>query len=161
MSTHILIVFICAAVGAFAGYTVMRTYKRNFVYLDGVCKIVDELKRNISYRRDSVATVLQNTKTDSSLLNKHIEKYIEFAHGKTDGPEIDKMFLPEETYRKSFEFFGTIGKADGNSQTDQLKMFGDAFGKMRGEAETKYLKFGAVAVKLGFLFGLGIGVLTL
>ena len=57
MSVKILIVFICTAVGTAAGYFVMCIYKRNFDYLDGVCKLLNELKRNISYRRDAAASV--------------------------------------------------------------------------------------------------------
>lgn len=161
MSAKIIVIFICAAVGTAAGYIIMRSYKRNFVYLDGVCKLIGELKRNIAYRKDSAATVLSGMTTDSALLKKNIDEYVAFTAGKDEKPNISRGFLAADAYGRVCELFSSIGRSDGSSQIDQLDMFGETFGNFRSIAEQKCKKYGAIAVKLGFLFGLGVGVLTL
>ncbi|MCH5165745.1 MAG: hypothetical protein J1G01_05030 [Clostridiales bacterium] len=161
MSVKIMVVFLCAAIGTAGGYFVMCTYRRNFVYLDGVCKMIGELKRNIAYRRDGVASIIGTMSAESVQLKKNIAEYIDYAVGKVDAPQISRGFLPKETYERITELFRSIGRSDGSSQIDELNMYEDAFSKLREAAEIKYSKHGAVAVKLGFLLGLGVGILTL
>ena len=52
IGTKILLIFVFTAIGTAAGFTVMRAYRRDLAYLSGVCAMIDELKRNISYRKD-------------------------------------------------------------------------------------------------------------
>lgn len=161
MTIKILIIFVCVALGTAGGYAVMRSYKRNFVYLDGVCKMIDELKRNISFRRDPAQRALSVLALDSPLLKKNIAEYTEYAVGKLDAPTISRGFLSDEVYGRVCDFFRSLGKSDGKSQTEQLDAFYSAFDKLRAAAEKKFNTVGVVAVKLGFLFGLGVGILTL
>lgn len=161
MSVKILIIFACAAAGTATGYAVMLSYKKNYAYLDGVCALIDELVRNISYRCDSAAAVIKSVEVKSSQLNKNIGEYLEYAGGKLDAPDLSRGFLPQRTFDKVKELFCSLGKTDGNTQLSQLKVFADEFGRLKNDAETKYNKYGAVAVKLGFLFGAGVGVLAL
>ena len=72
MSVKLLIICICAAVGTLAGFLIMQSYRRSYRYLDGICSLINELKRNIAYRRDSVASILGEYKTDSSQLNSEL-----------------------------------------------------------------------------------------
>ena len=139
MSVKILIVFICTAVGTAAGYFV----------------------RNRSSRRDAAASVLGAAAIDSAQLKKNVAEYIAYTGGKADKPTLSRGFLSAGTYARVCELFYSLGKSDGNSQLDELEMFLKTFGDMRAAAETKCKKQGAVAVKLGFLLGLGVVVLTL
>lgn len=161
MSVKILIVFVCAAVGTLAGYLVMLKYKRNSAYLEGVCAMIGELKRNISYRRDTVSSVLGALDIDSSLLKKNVSEYIEYAKGNTDKPAVSRGFLNKEAYARVCELFASLGRSDSKTQISELGMFADTFDKLSAKARHKSDKLGAVAVKLGFLLGLGVGILTL
>ena len=161
MSVKIFIVFLCAAIGVATGYAVMRSYRRNYEYLDGVCAIIGELKRNIAYRRDGAVSVLRAVDIKSRQLEKNVGEYIAFAGSKADKPEISRGLLPAEVHSRTSELFASIGRSDGQSQLDELDMFAERFSALRGVAENKYKKLGGVAVKLGFLIGLGVGILTL
>ncbi len=161
MSVKIILIFACTAVGTAVGYIVMLTYKKNYAYLSGMCVIVDELMRNISYRCDSAASVIKGVDVNSAQLGKNVREYLDYAVGKLDAPQISKGFLSQPIYDKVREFFCSLGKSDGGTQISQLKMYAAEFGRLKSEAENKYTKYGSIAVKLGFLFGLGVGVLTL
>lgn len=161
MSVKLLIVFVCAAVGTCCGFFIMRNYRRSCEYYKDLCDLVGELRRNISYRRDSAATVLSRFKTDSSLLNRNICEYLTFARSKSEAPDISKGFLPAAAFGDINAFFTTLGKNDGNSQLDELEMYDKKFTMLCEKATVKSSKYGTLAVKLGFLFGLAVGVLFL
>lgn len=161
MSTKILIVFICAAIGAATGFAVMKSYKRNLVFMESMCGLIDELKRNIAYRRDPAAVVMSKYAANSAQLKKNIDEYVKYVGTKDGALELSKGFLSDKTYDSVRRFFSSLGAADETAQLRELEMFGSAFAEYRAAAAEKSDKYGVVAVKLGFLFGLGVGVLTL
>lgn len=161
MSVKIVIVALCAAIGTATGYLIMRSYKRNFEYLDGLTAAVNELKRNIAYRRDGTCGVLRGMTFKSALLCKNVAEYVEFAGGKREKPEISRGALPADIHAAACEFFAALAAGDGGAQTSTLDMYAEKFGAMRTVASEKCAKQGGVAVKLGFLVGLGIGILVL
>lgn len=161
MSVKILIVFVCTAVGTLVGFLIMLRYKRNSAYFEGICAVISELKRNISYRRDSASQVLGGMNIESAQLKKNVGEYIEYAKGTSDKPTISRGFLSEEAYSRVCELFGSLGRADSATQIRELDMFSETFGKLSAAAKQKSDKLGAVAVKIGFLLGLGVGILTL
>ncbi len=161
MSVKILILCVCAAVGTATGFLIMRSYKRSYAYLDGVCTLINDLKRNIAYRRDSVATILGEYSTDSPQLKKNIEEYIAYASsGKTE-PEFSRGQLSKPVYDRMTKLFLSLGRSDGDGELSELERFGSEFSELRKKAAEKSDKYGTLAVKLGFLFGLGVGVLFL
>lgn len=161
MTTKIFLMFLCTAVGTFCGYSVLLSHKRNYVYLDGVCDVINALKQNLSYKKDALPVALGRINVTSRQLKKNIEEYISFASGQSDKRDISRGFLSQSTYNAVTELFGAIGGSDESSQSRGLDALYTRFDKLRSAAETKYKKFGPVAVKLGFLIGLGTGVLIL
>lgn len=161
MSVKILLMFVCTAIGTAVGYSVMRAYRRNLVYMDSMCAAINELKRNISYRRDAVSTVLSKCVLESEQLKKNIGEYISYVGAKDGKLEISRGFLSAAAYASVCEFFASLGKSDGSTQLNDLELFDSTFSAMRNAAAEKSSKYGALSVKLGFLFGLGVGVLIL
>ncbi len=161
MSTKLLIVFLCAAVGTVAGLAVMKRYKRNFLYLDGVCSVISELKRNMSYRRDDAVSVLKRCEVPSAHLKKNIDEYIAFAAAKDGKLSLSRGFLSSAEYANVCALFETVGGSGGAVQASELDGFGTVFTEHKTAAADKLKKYGTAAVKLGFLFGLAVGILTL
>lgn len=161
MSTRLFILFLSVAVGTFCGYMVLLSYKRNYSYLGGVCDMLSALKQNLAYKKDTVPIVLSRLTVTNVQLKKNIDEYIAFAAGQTEGREVSRGFLPQSTFDGVTELFAAIGSSDESSQSARLDEFTARFDKLRADAENKYTKYGSVAVKLGFLFGLGVGVLVL
>lgn len=159
MTTKFLIVLVCAAIGTATGFLVMRGYKRKSEYLENICKVIAELKRNISFRRDSASVILKTMQTDSAQLRKNIDEYIGFAAAKDGELKLSRGFLDNGEYGKVKELFLSLGTSDDATQLNELDMYADAFSRMRDAAAEKSNKYGALAVKLGFLFGVGVGVL--
>ena len=161
MSTKLFIVFLCAAVGTFCGYMILLSYKKNYSYLDGVCNMISALKQNLSYKKDTVPVVLSGLTVGNAQLKKNIQEYIDFTKGQSDKRVVSRGFLPQSTFNGVQDLFSAIGGSDENSQSTRLETLSVRFEKLRSAAESKYKKFGSVAVKLGFLIGLGAGVLVL
>ncbi len=161
MSVKIFVIFICAAIGTAGGYSVMRAFKRNAAYLENVRAMIGALKRNISYRRDSVASVLGEYAAESPQLKKNIDEYIAYVGEKDGKLTLSRGFLSAQAYKRVCELFSSLGKSDGGTQIGELEMFEKSFDELCSLASEKYTKYGPLAVKLGFLFGLGVGVLFL
>lgn len=161
MSTRLFLLFLCAAIGTFCGYMILLSYKKNYSYLDGVCNMINALKQNLSYKKDAVPIVLSGLKVGSSQLQKNIREYIGFIGGQSDVRTISRGFLPQSTYDGVTDLFDAIGGSDEHSQNARLDALSLRFEKLREEAERKYKNLGTVAVKLGFLIGLGVGILVL
>ncbi|MDE6618423.1 MAG: hypothetical protein K2K13_05315 [Clostridiales bacterium] len=161
MSVKLFILFLCVAAGTFCGYMILLSYKKNYSYLDGVCGMISALKQNLSYKKDAVSVVLSGLKVGSTQLQKNIKEYIGFVGGQSEGHAISRGFLPQSTYDGITDLFEAIGGSDESSQNARLDALSLRFEKLRADAEQKYKSMGAVAVKLGFLIGLGVGVLVL
>ncbi len=161
MTNKLFVIALCVAVGTGAGFFMMKAYKRKLAYMTGVCDMIGELKRNISFRKDSAARVLGTFGSPSALLGKNIGEYIAYSGSKNGALDISRGFLSESEHAKVKELFGALGDSDGASQVDKLDAFSDVFGELKAKAAVKNEKYGALSVKLGFLFGLGVGVLFL
>ncbi len=161
MSVKIFAVFIFAAIGTAAGYIVMRTYKRNVSYMRAVCELIADLKRNISYRRDGAVNILSDYTSTDEKLNGNIKEYLSYATAKNGELSLSKGFLPQDAYRQVKGLFSSLGAMDDVGQLNELKLYEDAFSALKKSAEEKSDKYGALAVKLGFLFGLAVGILFL
>lgn len=161
MSAKLLMVFLCAAIGTAFGFAVLKSYKRSFAYFDGLCALIAELKRNVAYRRDPAVDVMSKQTPTSTLLKKNIDEYLSYVGSKDGEMTLSKGFLPEKIYDGVCGFFSSLGAADEAAQMRDLDMYDSMFSECRKSASEKSDKYGVAAVKLGFLFGLGVGVLTL
>ena len=157
----ILVVCLCAAIGTGCGYAIMLRYKREKNYIDGVVKMIDAIKHNISYRRDKLKEILVGFLPESAALKKNIDEYVEFLNGSADKPNLTKGSTPAAAYDRVCELFDSLGASDERTQIDRLNGFSDSFIKLKKDADERFNKYGGAAVKLGFLFGLGVGVLIL
>ena len=160
-TAKILVVFLCAAIGTACGYAVMRRYKRDKCYIDGVVKMVDELKHNISYRRDKLSDILGGIAPESDGLKKNIDEYVSYLNGQSETLDLTRGRTPQNVHAQVRELFGALGSSDERTQIERLNGFSETFSKLKCDADERFRKYGSAAVKLGFLFGLGIGVLTL
>ncbi len=161
MTGKLFMLALCAAIGAATGVCIMKAYRRNRLYMESMCAMIGELKRNISYRKDSAASVLASFETSSVQLKKNISEYIAYTEAKDGALDISRGFLSAGDYAKVKELFGSLGRGDGAAQSAALESYSDMFTDLKIKAADKSDKYGALSVKLGFLFGLGVGVLFL
>lgn len=159
MSIKIFIVFVCAAIGTGLGFVLSRAYRRKTVYYSSMCELVNELKRNISYRRDSVVSVMKNFKSGSDRLNSQISEYIGYVSTKDGELKLSRGFLPASAFAEINGFFSSLGFSDGESQARELDGYAKKFEAEYSAASEKSKKYGPLAIKLGFLFGLCLGIL--
>lgn len=161
MTTKLLLLFLFMGMGTFCGYSVMLSLRRRYLYLSGVCKVIGDIKRNVAYRKDSLSGMLAGFDCESAQLKKNVEEFIRYADGKSDSPQFSRGFLPKDIFDRAVELFTSIGKSDGPTQIEQLSVFEKDFTKLCAESEKKYTDVGGIAVKLGFLLGLGVGILVM
>ena len=161
MMGSVFLLFVCAAIGTLCGYLILLSYKRHYSYLDDACAVISALKQNLSYKKDSVPAVLGRLNVTNAQLKKNIQEYISFASGQSANKELSRGFLPQATFDGVKELFDFIGGSDEGTQGARLDAHLTRFEKLREDAEKKYKGQGRVAVKLGLLIGLAVGVVAL
>lgn len=161
MSVKIFIVFLCAAIGTAAGFALSKMFLRTSRYYAAVCELIAELKRNISYRRDTVVSVMKNFKSQSDRLNNQIGEYVSYVSTKDGELKLSRGFLSTAAFSEVNSFFSSLGKADGDTQVNDLDMFYSKFESLASGAADRSKKYGPLSIKLGFLFGLCVGILFL
>ncbi|MCH5350337.1 MAG: hypothetical protein J1F39_00015 [Clostridiales bacterium] len=161
MSVKIFVAFLCAAIGTGLGFTVSRLYAKTSKYYLSVLELITELKRNIAYRRDSVASVMKGFKAGSERLGTQIAEYLAFVSTKNGELKLSRGFLSSSSFSDIVGFFSSLGRADGDGQEKDLDMYYKKFEADYAAATEKSKKYGPLAIKLGFLFGLCLGILFL
>lgn len=161
MSVKIFMLFVCAAIGTGAGFGFSRMYLRSSAYYSGICELIGELKRSIAVRRDSVVSVMKKFTSKSDRLNSQIAEYISYISSKDGELRISRGFLSSSAYSEVSGFFSSLGGADGEAQVKDLDRYLSKFEADFAAADEKSKKYGPLAIKLGFLFGLCAGILFL
>ncbi len=161
MTGKILVVCLCCAAGTAIGFYMMYSHKRRYVYYNALVAMLVELKQNIAFRRDSVVAVLGAYACESKPLKKNIDEYLAHISNKGGDLALSRGFLTRDAHADVVKLFSRLGGFDGDTQSGDLEMFISRFTVQRDKAKEKFDKYGALCVKLGFLIGLGIGILFL
>lgn len=161
MLNKLLMLIVCTALGTTIGILIMRSFKRSSLYMDSVCAMISELKRNVAYKRDSVIKVLTLFNTESNQLKKNIDEYANYVSSKNSKLQLSRGYLTVDEHKKVCGLFESLGVSDSHTQEEMLNNFSEVFGRYKVLTREKEEKFGMLAVKLGFLFGLGVGILFL
>lgn len=161
MGIKVFSVFICVLIGTGGGYIIMRTYRLKASYLQGLCALIAELKRNVAFKRESMAKVMRVYSAQNPLLKRNLSEYVAFADGSGDKIGLSRGFLSPSLFKTVDGFFSSLGKSDGATQITELDFYGETFSALSVKAADNLQKYGALSVKLGFLFGLCVGILIL
>lgn len=153
----IIVIFVCGCAGCLIGVFFYKKYKERSAYFTDVVGLIETLVVDVRYRQDGLLMVLNNYKVGlKSDFSSTIESFLNGNIGE------QKISVLNKIERKRVEkFFASLGRIDSDTQLLLLQGEKEEFTKLSTLAKEKFVKYGSMFIKLGFLLGIGIGILLI
>ena len=159
MITKLCIVCLCVAASVMIGLMLYKRKQSRIKYFESAVRLTEKLISDISFRRESLTTVLTEfSREDKSELKKHIDTFVSSPY---DSVVISGKLLKPEEKRLMREFFGSLGLTDTQTQIGELNSYKSRFEQIYNDENEKFKKSGPLSLKLSVLIGLAVGVLIL
>lgn len=155
MTTKFLILIAFTAAGTFVGLYINKCYGERALYYRELCGFVQKLLNELPFRKESVSAITREYEMHSKRLSKQLEEYRAGI-----APTVKTGYSLAERNELT-AFFKRLGTGDLQSELGALSSYAQTFEKKSQLCESDRTKKGALAIKLGFLGGLCIGVLAL
>ena len=135
-------------------------------YFAGLVELIDELKRNLMFRKDKLVVFLDGITPESKLLVRHIDKFKLYVTGQAEGggdgkSGFDKGFLKDSELAAVQKFFFGLGAGDSATELEALQSHKDYFSGIYAKHKANNDRLGSAYTKLGFLAGLAAGILLI
>lgn len=144
------VVLLCAAIGsAYSG-----VYKKRVDFYSSLLSFNSELKRNLFFRRENVAGILQSKKEYASLCGL-------YRPDEESSDRIVSEFLAQEQCDVVKEYFSSVGKRDGEAEEKFLDYYEGVFKAEYDKCVVENCKYKSLGKKLGLSLGLVFFILIL
>lgn len=128
--------------------------KNEYLYFNSLVVLCDKILSDLSYKKSKINELL-SIKFNSSELNETLNSYLK-------GKNVElPVFLNEEEQFLVIDMLNTLGKSDTVAQIHSVNAFKNEFIKISNDKFTKYKKYNALFMKLGFISGLLIFILVI
>ena len=160
MEIYILVTFAFAVLGAVVGNQIHKKYKARRLYFQQLLSLINLLISDFSFRQSKLKSVIIDfEKTAGVEMKIHCNEFINSING--DKLSLSKLLLTSEEHLTVEKFFTALGTLDLDTQLGQLNAYKDKFNEYYQTSKAGEEKYGKPSVKLGFLLGLGCGILIL
>lgn len=155
----ILIAALGALSGCLIGLALTRRSKEKEKYYCDIVELCAHIINHISYKAEKLSEVIGSAGVCSAALRRNLEQYKTYLSG--GELNISADILTKSECEQVKEFFSELGKYDGDTQIGEIKRRCHDFEQKYKRIKEKNDKQGNMYIKLGFLFGLLVGVLLL
>lgn len=146
----VIAVFVCTAIGAACS----GAFKKRVDFYSAVLSFNSELKRNLVFRRENVAEILQSKKEYAALC-------VFYPSEEKNESEAAPDFLTQEQLDVINDYFSSVGKRDGEAEERFLDYFDGVFKAESEKCNAESKKYKSLGKKLGLSLGLVFFILIL
>lgn len=158
MSTKLLLLILSACTGAIIGSMLSKRLSLRKKYFSELKRFIDYLISDIKYRRTDIISLVKAFNADESDLKRNLEEFTEILSG---GGSLTEGRLKKDEFKEVERILFGLGKVDLETQLFELSAASDSVQTMLTAASERYDRYGALYIKLGLLFGLGLGILMM
>ena len=159
-----MIIIVCAFLGCIIGVTLTTKYKKRYLFYKELNEFFSFVKHSISFSQkllgDITLEFFENRK--KNLFN--YQNYLDFLNSKSlkscfDMEDCD--FLKNEEKKDVVEYFNQLGKLNLKEEVEKIQTIISAISICKEEKQADFKKYSNIFIKLGLLFGLGIGIILI
>ncbi len=141
-----------------AGMYFSNKLVRRRCYFEGLIMLVNDFACDIRFRQTNLSDILSSQSNPA--IKNNLEELAAFVNGKTEKLFITRGDLTRREYESVKAFFSDLGTYDLNTQIIVLENHKQKFNEFYETARKKEKEQASMAVKLGFMFGLAIGIMV-
>lgn len=159
MAGKLLLLLLSAAVGLLAGSAYNRLLTARKRYFAEYKRFLQYVHTDVDCRRTDIVTLAGAFDTNDPLLKKHLTEYTEGL--KSGGRTLSRGSLTAGETEAVGRTLFAIGRVDAVTQLNELKAAVSDAEQRCAAAAARQEKYGGLAIKLGFMAGLALGILLL
>lgn len=155
----LLLAVLTTAVGALIGNVYRRSLAAKTRYYAEYTRFLRYAAADVACRRTSVPALAATFDTPDPNFSAHLREWTEGL--KNDSHKLSRGCLSAAEADAVGQTLFSIGRVDAETQLRQLQLAADEAAASHSAAAGKQDKYGNLAVKLGLLAGLAVGILLL
>ncbi len=159
MTVKLTLMFMSAVVGTFIGLILSKRLTRRRRYFEEMISLINTLIGDFRFKQNSVTSLLKSFSADET--KSTVEEFIAYVDSSGSELKLSKQDLTKREHNVVYEMFSALGTYDLDTQVFMLDSYKKKFEEFYGAAKDSEERYGKVYVKLGFLFGLGLGLVLL
>jgi len=159
MTTRLFIVFLCCVAGVMCGLALSNKTRHREKYFAQLLMFMDRLFSDIGFLQNTIEQIVIGFECKSTHLAKNLNEYAGFING--NELKLTQGVLTKRELELVKDFFIRLGTLDLSSQLDELSAKKAMFTQIFEAAKQRNKSYGKAYIKLGFLLGLGLGILFL
>ncbi len=157
MSKYVVFILLFGIFGATVGRLTSKRFEKRSYYFDDLDAFCTAFKNNLTFEKSDLKQIFQRFPYKSEEFYADCVDFCEtFCYG-----GIKKSFFCKDDETVVSEFFSSLGRYDYDTQLSLLGSMGSKIKSKATACRDALQKNGALFVKLGFLFGLCMGVLLI
>ena len=157
MIIKVILVLLSGVLGITIGIILKNNQNKKVLYFSDLYAFCDYFKHDLSFKQTKLKLLIQSFDYKSENFKDDIFNFSESF--KLDNNL--STFLSKNEKEEVSKFFNSLGKVDIQTQLSLIEENKYNFEKKYNEYKEKFEKESKLYVKLGFLFGLSVGVLLL
>lgn len=159
MTVKLTLMFMSAVVGTFIGLILTKRLTRRRKYFEELILLVNTLIGDFRFKQNSVSSILKNFSADAT--KSTVAEFTTFADGAEHELKLSRQDMTKREYNVVYEMFSALGTYDLDTQVFMLDTYKTKLNEFYEAAKDMEARYGKVYIKLGFLFGLGLGLVLL
>ena len=163
MQLFLIVLIICGI--SYIGYGLSAYYKKRYTLMSDILLFCDCLSNDIDFLHTPLKKILTERNVQfAPELNKLLAQYKSILdNGKLleFNQPISSIYFKKEEAEMFMSLLYELGKSDSVSQIATIKNFKIAFTKYHSEAAEEHKKYSPLALKLGVLIGILLGIILI
>ncbi|MCL2599201.1 MAG: stage III sporulation protein AB, partial [Firmicutes bacterium] len=143
--------------GCLVGVYFYKRYKARCQFFVDIVGLIDALMIDVRYKQEGLPSILRDYQT--AIKSELLKTISDYLAGRLENTK--HTILTKQEMHKVKQFFLSLGRLDSDTQLLVLEGYKQEFVVLCSVAKEKFSKYGGTAIKLGFLLGMGVGILFL
>lgn len=157
-----MIIFICGFLGCIIGVLLTNKHKNKYLFYKELNDFFSYIKHSISFSQKLIKEITIDFYGNRKKHLFNYDEYLDYLNSKRLDATFDikeSDFLTKNEKKEVVTYFSQLGKLNLNAEIEKLEEIISAVNTCKEEKKEEFKKYSNIFIKLGILFGLGVGII--